>query len=154
MVWYYWVNVLIVYLCALNITSCTMTPSQITVHQLYTNLQIKAWDTKCRNVFTFCSERCLCLCLRVRVCEIGDAYGCFLWENGRSEVRGHWLRVTVRSDSGQLLLNEFLHGRHLLHTSQVNVALTEVYVERDYYYKIIPKIAVTILVTHIIILSY
>lgn len=60
---------------------------------------------------------CVNVCMWVCVCVIGGAYGCFLWENGRSEVRGRCLRVTVRSDSGQMLLNEFLHGGHLLHTN-------------------------------------
>lgn len=91
---------------------------------------------QCRNVFTFCTERCVCLGLHVwmYVCEIGDAYGCFLWENGRSEVRGRWLRVTVRSDSGQLLLNEFLHSSHLLHTNPDRQSINRS-TYTAYYYK-------------------
>lgn len=56
----------------------------------------------------------MCVCHLVDACVEGwGAHGCFLWENGRSEVGGHGGNG-AGSDSGQILLDKFLYSRHLL----------------------------------------
>lgn len=56
----------------------------------------------------------MCVCHLVDACVEGwGAHGCFLWENGRSEVGGHGGNG-AGSDSGQILLDKFLYSCHLL----------------------------------------
>lgn len=38
------------------------------------------------------ANECVCVFSCMYVCERGGAHGCFLWENGRSGVRGQCLR--------------------------------------------------------------
>lgn len=73
-----------------------------------------------------CVHVCVC-CMYVEqegAWEVGGgAHGCFLWENGRSGVRGQCLGRhsgdDVRSDPGQVLLDKFLYSCHLLRTRAV-----------------------------------
>lgn len=68
------------------------------------NQRVVGMDCMEKHVFCFVDQiiiiKCVCLharvCYLVDVCGRGGAHGCFLWENGRSGVRGQCLEgVTV-----------------------------------------------------------